>query len=536
MGHLSISPAKGADTFTPLTKSYDRIGKDGAIPQVNYLMGSQYNIKIDGEISTTSVGNITNDTLKAVSGKLEIVGESVDGTEVEKQGAYVTFTYFYPGLKIVGESEIQDADVGSGPVPVQRISHVFEDLATTDRFIVDLQGGDGNAQLVIREKVSGTTTDLATVELPTGVINVKWELDFQEDGITKFYYKIPSGSRTRIFNGTLKAKLGESKAVVKLVLDQQATKTVKSDFLLFYYPNINLGYDVDISTRLSGRIKIFDTDNEVLESDWIEVFSGDHDFTGERVIENGFIRIWFKTTPSMKVYGWSIGSASWELASTVIPVSTQSDLATSLQDIVFRAYNDSFIKINVKYGIVDHLIDMKRGQPYVRIVSNSRELRIDNTTRRFVLSTDVSADIPDFNQNNSDNANRGNPLNLSPTNNPFTFTDDNDINTGLDRLDDSWYAWYDETDSNNMVGWMAVAKQPTGLVVTATSATELEKATWTWDADGIFTMGILESDPTTKIGGIPKPFSIGIIDEYVKWRANESIYGFNQRGIIRRKR
>ena len=35
MGHLSISPAKGADTFTPLTKSYDRIGKDGAIPQVN---------------------------------------------------------------------------------------------------------------------------------------------------------------------------------------------------------------------------------------------------------------------------------------------------------------------------------------------------------------------------------------------------------------------------------------------------------------------------------------------------------------------
>lgn len=536
MGHISISPAKNANTFTPLTKAYDRTGKDGAIPQINYLIGSQYNIRIGGDISISATGNITNDTLKAVSGKLEIAGESVDGTEVEKIGSYISFMYFYPGLKIVGDSVIQDADVGSGPIPVQRISYIFEDLATTDQLIIDFQGGNGNAQLVLREKVAGVVATLVTQEITTAVINIKWELDFQEDGITKFYFKEPGGSRTRIFNGTLKAELGESKASVRLVLDQQATKTVKSDFMLIYYNNINLGYDVAIADRLQGRIKVFDQNNTEVEANWIEVFAGDHEFVGDRVIENGFVRIRFKTTPVMELFGWNVASAAWELASKIIPISTQSDLATTLQDIIFKIYNDSNVKLNVKYGIVDHEVDIKRGQPYVRIVSNSKEFRIDTAARRFALSTDVVTDIPDFNQTNTDDVNRGNPLNLSPTNNPFIFTNDSNINTGLLKLDDNWFAWYDENDSSNMVGWLGTAKRPTGLKVTATSATALEKVEWSYDANAIVVVGMLEDDPTSVISGIPSPFVIGDLDTYVKWRANEGIYGFNQKGFLRRKR
>ncbi len=539
MGHISISPAKDADTFTPLTKAYDRTGKDGAIPQINYLIGSQYNIVIGGDLSISAEGNITpgSDTVKAISGKLEIAAQSDDGTEVEKIATFSSFMYFYPGLKIVGNSEIQDADVMSGPIPVQRIRYVFEDLATTDQFIVDLQGGDGNAQLVIRERVEGVTTDLVTQELTTGIIEVKWELDFQEDGITKFWYKEePGGTRTRIFNGTLEAELGECKATVKLMLDQQATKTVKSDFMMIYYSNINLGYDVAIADRLQGRIRVFDQNDTEVEADWLEVFSGDHEFIGDRVIENGFVRLRFKTTPEMEVYGWNVTTATWELASSIIPKDSQSILATTLQDIIFKIYNDSQVKILVKYGTVDHEVDMKRGQPYVRIVSNSKEFKIDTSARRFALSTDVNTDIPDFNQVNTDDANRGNPLNLSPTVNPFIFTDDNDIDTGLDRLDDNWYAWYDEDDSNNMVGWLGTAVQPTGLTVTATSSTALEKVEWSYDKNVIVVVGVLESDPTATVNGIPAPFVIGDIDTYVKWRANEGIYGFNQKGFLRRKR
>jgi len=344
MAHLALSPAKNAKTFTPLTKSFDRTGKDGAIPQINYLIGSQYNVKIGGNLSVSSAGNITNDTAKAISGKLEIAGESVDGTEVEKIAAYVAFMYFYPGLKIVGDSEIQDDDVGGGPVPVQRIRYEYEDLSTTDRITIDFQGGDGNAQLVLSERVSGVTTTLVTQEITAGIKNVKWELDFQEDGVTKFLFKEPGGTRTRIFNGALNAEMGESKATVKLVLDQQATKTVKSDFMLIYYPNINIGYDVAIADRLQGRIRVFDTNNSVPESGWIEVFAGDHEFVEDRVIENGFVRLRFKTT---QIFGWSVIAGAWELASSVIPKNTQGDLATTLQDIIFKIYNDTSVKLNV---------------------------------------------------------------------------------------------------------------------------------------------------------------------------------------------
>jgi len=536
MTHLALSPAKNARAFTPLTKSFDRTGKDGAIPQINYLIGSQYNVKIDGNLAITSVGDITADTAKAVAGKLEIAGQLVTGALVEKIASYTSFMYFYPGLKIVGNSEVQDADVGSGPIPIQRIRHVYEDLSTTDQIIIDFQGGDGNAQLVFSEKVSGVTTILVTKEITVGVKNVKWELDFQEDGVTKFWYKEPSGTRTRIFNGVLDAEMGESKVSVKLMLDQTSTKTVKSDFMLIYYPNINIGYDVAIADRLQGRIKVFDTNNSVPESGWIEVFSGDHEFVEDRVIENGFIRLRFKTTPEMQVFGWSVTAGAWELASSVIPKNTQGDLATTLQDIIFRIYNDSSVKLNVKYGIVDHVVEIKRGQPYARICTTSKEFRVAMTARRFALSTDVNTDIPDFNQENTDDTNRGNPLNLSPANNPFIFTNDSNVNTGLLLLDDNWFGWYDENDSNNMVGWMAVSKRCTGLIITATSPTALEKAEWTFDANAIITVGILESDPTSVISGVPLPFHIGDPDAYVKFRANESLYGFNQKGFLRRKR
>ena len=537
MAHISFSPPKDAKTFTPLTKAYDRVTKDGSVPVINFLLGSQYNAKIGGEISITSVGNITNDTLKAISGKLEIAAESVDGTEVEKIGNYITFMYFYPGVKIGGNSEIQDADVGAGPVPVQRMRHVFEDLSTGDQIIVDLQGGDGNAQLVLRERVDNVVTDLVTQEITAAVTNVNWELDFLEDAITKFHFKEPAGVKTRIFNGTLKANIAEAKLSVKNILDQQLTKTLKSDFMWIFYPNVFVAYDVALKDRLGGRIRVFDDEGfPADETKWTEVFSGDHEFVGLRVIENGLVRLIFKTTPEMEVWGWDTTAVAWVSIGSIIPKTSQGDLATILQDVIFDIYNDSQVKLIAKYGIVDHIVDMKRGGPYVRIVMNSKEVRVKTTKERFAISVDDTAtEIPDFNQKNTDDANRGNPLNLSPTNNPFIFTNDSNLTTGLLLLDDNWFGWYND-NATDMVGWLGVAKRPTGLTVTATSATQLSTIDWKFDKDMVISIGVLNSTPTIDVNGIPTPFNIGSIDEYVKWRANESIIGFNQRMFLRKKR
>jgi len=538
MGHIGLSPPVGSDTFTPIDKSYERVTKGGTVPVINFLLGSHYNVRIGGEMSITDAGAIEpGSTLKAVSGKLEITADATSG-EVEKIGTFTSFMYFFPGVKLVGHSEVQDSDVGSGPIPIQKMQYLYQDLASGDEIIIDLKGGDGNAAIILRERVNDVVTDLVTQQLTVGVKEVFWELDFLEDGVTKFFYKEPSGNKTRIFNGQLKTNIAEAKAVAKIVLDQTVPKTVKSDFMWIFYPNIFVGYNIPILTnKTKARIRIFDQNNTETETNWIEVFSGDHKFVGERVVENGMVRVRFRVAGTMEVFGWNTTSVLWESIGSVVPQSTQGDEATSLQDVIFERFNDVSARIVGKFGIVDLIVDMKRGGPYVHIQQNTRKIRIATTTRRFALSTDVVTDIPDFNQINTDDVNRGNPLNLSPTNNPFIFTNDSNVNTGLLLLDDNWFSWYDETDSNNMVGFLGAVKRPTGLTVTATSSTALSTIDFSFDTDPmVVSVGVLESDPTAVVNGIPKPFNISAIDTYVKWRANESIFGFNEKSFLRRKR
>src|SRR3990172_3574466 len=205
MAHLSLSPPVGAGQFTPLSESYVRTTKDGDVPVINFLLGSQYNIKIDGEINITSTGNISNDTLKAVTGKGEIAGQS-DGTEIKKIGSFSSFMYFFPGVKILGHSELQDPTVASG---TERIRYEYEDLATGDMLRVDLSSGASNANLKLLEVVSGVETELASFTLTGSVEEIQWELDFLDGGITKFYYKEASGTKTRIFNGDVNANIAE---------------------------------------------------------------------------------------------------------------------------------------------------------------------------------------------------------------------------------------------------------------------------------------------------------------------------------------
>ncbi len=536
MGHLSLSPPVEAGTFAPIGKSFDRVSKDGSIPIITYLIGSHYNAKFNGEMSISATGNITNDSVVSNSGKLEIAGESSDGTEIEKLAAFNSFTFLYPGVKIAGHSEIEDDDVGSGPVPVQRMEYVFEDLATADKLIVRLQGDDGEAHLLLVEEVDGSETVLINQALTAGVKEVHWQLNYLDDGKTKFWYKEAAGSKTRIFNGDVSADLAECKCTAKLVLDQQATKTVKTDFILIFYPNVFITYDVSLTNRIKGRIKIFDDMNEASEADWEEVFAPDHEFTGERIIENGIVRLKIVTsgTVGVEVYGWN--GSTYELTGKIIPIDDDGTDSAATNDVVIDIFNQEQCKFLVKYGLVEHKIDLHRGWTHARVFANSKKFKITTTKERFALSVDTPASqLQDFNQLKSDDTNRGNPLNLSPTNNPFTFTNDSDTDTGLLLLDDHWFAYYN-LETNDVVGWVAITKRPTGLSVNATSSTELESITWTFDVDALVAVGVLDSQPNTKIADVPKPFHIGSTDEYVKWRADESIFSFNQRQFLTKKR
>ena len=533
MAHLSVSPPKDATTLSPLSAAYERDSKDGNIPVVNFLIGSHYNARIGGETSITSVGDIVSDTAKAISGKIEIAGDANSG-EVEKIVTFNPFMYFFPGVRIVGHSEIEDAITGSGPIPVQVLRYEFEDLATGDKLRIELRGGDGNANLKFSEIVDGNETVIVTQQLTVAENEVFWELDFLEDGITKFWFLELGGTKTRIFNGTLLADIGECKASIRLILDENLVRTVKTDFFWIFYPSAFIGYDVDLDSRLKGRIKIFDDNNDFGdETKWANVRSGDHKFAGQRVVENGLIRIVFTTAPSVDMYGWD--GSTYKLTGKIIPIDTDDNLGTVLHDVIFPRFNKAFVKITAKFGIVTHTITMHRGNPYIRVFSDSKRFRVSTVKARFALSTDVVTDIPDFNQENTDNTNRGNPLDLSPTNNPFIFTDDNDIDTGIDRIDDNWFSWYDLI-SSDVIGWLGVGARPTSMTVTATSSTQLSTIDWGFADNAIIGIGILDTTPSILVNDIPTPFIIGNLDTYVKWRANEAVISFDHKMFLRRKR
>ncbi len=536
MAHISLSPAVASSKFSPIEKSFDRITKEGVIPQIDFLLGSQYNIPIGGETSITSIGSITNADVRILNGKLEIDAESTDGSEVEHVVSFSTFMYFYPGVRIVGQNEIDDDSLGPSP-PTQIMRYELEDLSSTDKLRIDLQSGDTFATFTVKETVDGVETILVTKDVAAGVTNIKWEISYLESGLTKIFYKEPSGDRIRIFEGKINAKLGEAKVSARYVMNEQVEKTVKSDFIWIYYPNLFVGSSVALDDRLNGRVRIFDTNDTDVESDWTEVHASDHPFVGERVIQNGLIRLRFKPTPKMEIYGWNINDTAWQLTGSVIPKSSLGDVATGLKDIIIERFNDIHVKAIVKYGVVTHIVNVRRGQPVARIVTDSKEFRINTAKERFVLNTLTStSQIQDFNQEKSDDANRGNPLNLSPTINPFIFTDDVDVDTGLQLVNDNWYAWYDIDQTNEMVGFIGVTKRPTGLTIDAVSATELNNLDFSFDVNAILCVGIIEGDTNTKVNNIPKVFNIGEVDEYVKWRANEGIYGFDQRGYVKRKR
>lgn len=534
MAHISLSPPSNSGTFSPLGKSFNRLTKNGNVPVINFLIGSHYNAAIGNEMTFDSTGSIGGDSVGVIGGKLEIAGFSNDTTDVVKISSFTPFMYFYPGIRIVGHMQLQDATLATGD---EKIRYEFQDLATLDKLQIDFEVGVSNPQVIFRETVNGVANILSTTAMSAATVEIYFELDFIDEGLTKFYLidKTAAGTKTRVYSGSLLANIAESKVTCNLLTDQTTTKTVKSDFVWIFYPKIFVSYDVALEDRLVGRVQVFDTYNEALEADWIEVYSADHKWIGERVVENGLIRLWFKPTPAMEQYGWN--GTAWVLTSTVRPISSQNDLATTLHDVLFETFNNAQVILLVKYGLLEHKINIRRGTPYCRISATSNKFRIDTVKERVALSVGTTAtQIQDFNQLKTDDANRGNPLNLSPTANPFIFTDNTNVTTGLQLMDDNWMAWYDTALPNDTVGYIGFMERPIACTITATDATTLSNITWGFTNLAVLCIGTISGPTNTNVGGILSILAIGDDDTYVKYRANEGVFAFNQRMTLRRKR
>lgn len=535
-----------ASGFTPIDFTYKRKTKDGDISQITYLIGSHFNERKDGVVTGSTTGPMENNTTIFSGGKLELAGDS-DVTEAiaSNNATHSTFMYFYEKTRIQGNSEIAVAQVGE-KTPTNKFVHrmrtTFVDLATTDELIIDLEAGNSvsntDPEFLIKQIKGGTETTLATFTLPTGNTSIDWEIRFREDGLTKISYKTITEKPVVLFRGDITADIAECKVVHKFMTEEDTpTRTVKTDFLWIYYPAIFSGYDIDFDDKSKGIIKIWDQNNTETESEWLRVRTKTHKFVGERVVENGLIRMRFKSTPELELYGWDNTSSIWSYLGSILPENDNGDLASTLHDVIIETFTKSEAEIIAKWGILDYRINFRKGLPWVRILLNSKELTFKTTKARFALSANTEAtNLTKWNQLGSDDTDRGNPLGTyQGATNPQIFTEDNNVDTGLNHIDDNWFAFYDKL-STDIVAWIGSLLIPVTLEVEATSTSALKEVRFGWRQRNYINIGYLESDMVTTINGIPKGFFAGTDDTYVKWRANGSIFDMRQRPFVRKRR
>jgi len=148
--------------------------------------------------------------------------------------------------------------------------------------------------------------------------------------------------------------------------------------------------------------------------------------------------------------------------------------------------------------------------PFARMKINSKEMTWASTKERFALSANTEAtNLTKWNQAHSDDANRGNPLGTyQSATNPLVFTDDTNTDTGLQHIDDNWFAVYD-LNADDMLGWIGSTFIPNALSVEATTTTALKEIKFGWRQHNIIAVGVLQSSPTDLFSGTPKPFFAG---------------------------
>ncbi len=541
MTHINLAAPPTATGFNPVSSSILRASKDGCLNIVNVLTGSHYTMTHAGILTTTCSGPIACDTVTITCSKIESALRSTcSGTCAVKTSSFTSFMYFFPKVKIIGHLEVQCACVGGGPVPVQSAQYKFEDLSTTDSVQFTLAGGCGNAVFKMEETVACVTSTIVTYCLPACEKEVVFDFTFKCEGQDKLSRMLKcDAGKTQISTTSLTADIAEVKVSFNATTDQTSVKTLKSDYILLVYPSMFAGYDVCLTERLEGEVKIWDTNNTCTEACWTRIRSGDAPRKGEMVVENGLIRTRISegSAPRLQIFGWDNQvCGNWISTHDVMPINSGGSVSNVVQDIVITKLNPAQVKLNVRFGIVDYALKMARGNPFITLMSNSTQFKVETSKERFALSTGTPAtQIQNYNQLKSDDACRGNPLNLCPPVTTTTFTDDCNVNTGLNLRDDNWYAFYNITCCET-AGWVADLLEPTGLTVAATTACALDEIIWTYPRKTVMGTGVINADTVTQVNCIPLIFHVGTPDTYVKWRANESIWTFSERQFLRKRR
>ena len=118
----------------------------------------------------------------------------------------------------------------SGGTVIHSGTYVFEDLATQDKLTVEYAAGTSAPTISFKQTKDGAESTLASFTAGASDVNMNWEIRFLDEGVTKFYYKTASGTKTKLFAGDVTADLAECKVTYQYKTNESTARTIKSDF------------------------------------------------------------------------------------------------------------------------------------------------------------------------------------------------------------------------------------------------------------------------------------------------------------------
>jgi len=383
MTRLTIATTGDPLTFRPVTSSIVRKSKDGDVNVIILLFGTDYNISMAGIIQQDSKGDIDDNT-KSISvnnnSEIELAAElETAGTITAKLiGSFSSFTYFYPGMRIRGHLKLPITSHGV-PVPVLEAHYHLTDLLSKDALFFILSLKENNLELDVLETVDDVDTVIYNEVLDSGIDEYFFEFDFLINGMSKFYsfanYGTATQIKTRKWIGNLKAKLGECNVAIHNHNSEEVLRIIKSDFIFIDYPKIFIKFDRTTDERFIGKVRMYDDLNNPVEANWKEIRSRDYKFEGNRVIENGMIRLIVKTVnPNIEVWGWNYNDAvpSWEKCMTIEVESDSAVKSLKIQNIIFEYFTKMQIKFDINFGTSIYSIIMSRGDPYISVLNKAK--------------------------------------------------------------------------------------------------------------------------------------------------------------------
>ncbi len=417
MTRLTINVTGDPLTFRPVTSSIVRQSRTGNVNVVIMLFGTHYNIKMDGILQLDNTGDVETSTLSlAVANSLVNLSMEREsgGTGIPTQIAtFSSFMYFYVGLKIIGHLKLDETS-HAPTVPALEAHYHFKDLLSEDELIFRLIRNEFNLLFEMVEIVAGVEKIIYSENLAVGVDEIYFQFVHLEQGKSKLFtfedYAKLTQVKTRKWIGNTNAKIGECNVSLHHHNEEETLHTASSDLIFMQYPEIFLKFDRESTDRFIGHIQMYDDNNTEVEVDWNEIRSRDYKFTGNRVIENGMIRIIIKTdNPVIEVYGWNYKAVfpAWEKTMEIIPESDSGVNSLKIQDIKFEYFNKNQLKGEINFGSSFYSFIISRGDPYITMV-NKEKLSFRFKTELDHFIGDFANEVNSYTPKNSNLS--GNPL------------------------------------------------------------------------------------------------------------------------------